>query len=76
VEALKQGIVQLAGDARPLDDAHLERHVECVLHLTHPELVRRPQQRQKQTHGGGAKHVGLVPRRRDDDRQRHSGFVP
>ena len=59
VEALKQRIVQLPGDSRALADARLERHVERVLHLTHPDLVRRPQQRQKQTHGGGAKQVGL-----------------
>ena len=59
MKALEQRVVQLAGDAGALADARLERHVECVLHLTHPELVRRPQQRQKQTHGGGAKQSVL-----------------
>ena len=39
----------------------------AVLYLTHPGVVRYPHQRQKQTHGRGAKPVGLVPRRCDDD---------
>ena len=57
MEALKQSVVKLPGDPRALSDARFERHVERVLHLPHPELVRRPQQRQKKSHGGGAKQL-------------------
>ena len=39
-------------------------------------LVRPPQEHQEQPRGRGAKPGGLIPRRRDDDRQRHSLFVP
>ena len=58
MEALKQRVVQLPGNARALSDARVERRLERVLHLTYPVLIRRPQQRQQQTHGPGAKRVG------------------
>ena len=54
VEALEQRVVQLAGDSCALRDARLEGHLERVLYLTHPERVRRPQQRQ---------HTAPQPRR-------------
>ena len=76
VEALEQRVVQFAGDSCALADARLERHVERVLYLTHPERICRPQQRQQQAHSQAANRRGPPPRRRDHNRQRYSCFIP
>jgi hypothetical protein len=76
MEALKQRIVQLAGDSRALRDAGLERHLERVLDLPHPVTVRRRQERHEHPCPQQPKPGSPPPGGRDEDRQRHALFVP
>jgi hypothetical protein len=46
--------VKLPGDSRALSDARFQGHIERVLHLPHPQLVRPRQERQEQTRARGA----------------------
>ena len=76
MKALEQRVVELPRNTCALADARLERERERVLHLTHPELVRRPQQCRKQTDAQGTKPVRLVVRRGDGESERVPLVVP
>src|SRR4029434_9933980 len=54
----------------------LDRHLERVAHLLHPELVRRRHEDHDHCRAHGAEPDGLPPGWGDEDRQRHSLFIP
>ena len=64
-ESLQQRIVQLLCDSRPFRQAFIESLVDAGRHLSHPQMVKRPDQK----HGACAAECDepacLKPRRRD-----------
>ena len=60
LKTLEQRVVKLPRDTGPLANACLERQIKRVLHLVHPEPIRRPERRHEQANDQGAKPGSLV----------------
>ena len=68
--------MQVPRDPCALAHARLQRHLELMMQLPDAQLVRRPEQRQKEARAESAKPIRLVIRRNDEEIQLGGAFVP
>ena len=76
VEALQQGVVQVACNARALGDTRVQCHLELTMQPPDAKLVTRPRQKQEQHGAQGEEPSGLVIRRSDGEIQLGGAFTP